>query len=177
MDGSCLIAISTPLTEANFFTKLISFKDPEDGELFFKTLHIGLICKNCLKKTDIVEMSKCPHQLHKLPPWKTGDRQERLRIISEHHDSAARGLRENYGIAQDTYLTVLPRDPIMSVFSDDRIIANKHSKLDNPSFIVMAIDPNAGGDSETAIVSGYFMHERHNTNCFTGVVHTSFFFN
>jgi hypothetical protein len=34
----------------------------------------------------------------------------------------------------------------------------------------MTIDPNAGGSSETAIISGYFIHEAHNSNCFTGVV-------
>ena len=112
--GTCLIAISTPLTEANFFTKLVTFKD-SDGQLFFKTLHIGLICKNCLKKTDLVEMVKCPHELHKLPHWKSSELQERLRIISENFDNAARGARENYGVPANSYETVLPHDEIKKV--------------------------------------------------------------
>lgn len=111
VEGTALIAISTPLTEANFFTKLVTFKGP-DGEPFFKTLHIGLVCKKCLLKPDLTEMLKCPHEQHKLPPWKSGERQEWLRFITENFDNAARGARENYGIPASSYMGVLPHEEI-----------------------------------------------------------------
>jgi hypothetical protein len=115
VEGSCLIALSTPLTEANFFTKMISFKD-DDGELFFKTLHIGLVCKNCLNKTSVVEMMGCQHNKHKLPPWKSGDRQERLLMISRTFDpDSARNGRETFGVAGSSYDTVLPQEEIKKV--------------------------------------------------------------
>ena len=56
------------------------------------------------------------------------------------------------------------------MFSDTKEIQKKYIKRDDdPSFIVMTIDPGAGA-SETAIISGYFIHEKHNTDCFTAVV-------
>jgi hypothetical protein len=114
MSRSCLIAITTPLTEANFITKLISFK--ENGkDLFFKTLHVGLICSECYKNEDLAKATHCPHNKHKLPPWKSNERQERLRIISENFDSDSRGARENFGMVADNGSGVFPAKKIKDV--------------------------------------------------------------
>ncbi len=59
---------------------------------------------------------------------------------------------------------------IDEVFSKDPAIMSKFTVRHDPSMIIMAVDPNAGGDSETAIVSGYFIHERNNATTFTGVI-------
>ncbi len=74
MDKSALVALSTPLTEANFFSKMIMHQD-EAGELYFRTLHIGLICKVCALLPDIIKRMQCPHKNHELPQWKAGWRQ------------------------------------------------------------------------------------------------------
>jgi hypothetical protein len=180
MSRSCLIAITTPLTESNFITKLITFK--EDGkELFFKTLHVGLICNECYKDDDLAKATHCPHNKHKIPPWKSNERQERLRIITEKFDDNSRGARENYGMFADDTSGVFPRKKIKEVlnnpseyllfkiFSEDVALHSKYYKTEDPLFLVMAIDPGAG-HSETAIVSGYFVNERTGANNYTGVV-------
>jgi len=170
-EGACLIGISTPLTAANFFTKLVTFKN-DDGSLFFKTLHIELICNECRKKKkkDVKEMIQCPHNLHKLPTWRPKERQDRLRIISEHFGDPNMGARELFGEITEDFGNALPTDEIEAVFSEDLKVASQFLTTENPTFILVAIDPNYGGQSETAIVSGYFIVERHNTETFTGVV-------
>ena len=42
MRVTSLIAISTPLDEFNFFSKILNLHD-DDGHPFFDTIHIGLV--------------------------------------------------------------------------------------------------------------------------------------
>lgn len=168
MSDSCLIAITTPLTEANFITKLITFK-PDGKELYFKTLHIGLICKKCFENEDLANATHCPHNKHKLPPWKPDERQSRIKTITETFDDSSRNVRENYGMVADSHQGVLPAKLVKQVFSDDFNIALKYTNTEEPGFIIMTIDPGAG-KSETAIISGYFIKEAHNVSIYTAVV-------
>jgi hypothetical protein len=72
--------------------------------------------KDCLKKPNIVEMTECQHNRHKLPPWKSGDRQERLLIISKNFDpDIAINARENIEISGSSCVTLLPYDEIKKV--------------------------------------------------------------
>jgi len=168
MHTASLAILSTLLDETNFLTKMISYKQ-DDGKYFFKTFHLGLICKECLKKDKPEEMIQCPHDMNKNPPWKSNQKLKRLKEISLQFDNAGRGLRENFGVAASSYRQVLPREHIKSVF-DEKAMQSTSLRLDDPTFIVMTVDPNAGGDSETAIVSGYFIPEPHTSTCFTAVV-------
>ncbi len=90
MDKSVLIALSTPLDEENFFSKMIVHRDA-NGELYFRTLHIGMVCKICAKLEDPLQRLKCSHKNHELPQWKAGWRQDRLKEISAAFDHAGRG--------------------------------------------------------------------------------------
>ena len=60
-------------------------------------------------------MTHCPHSEHKLPHWKTGERQDRLRFIGEQLDNPARTAREIFGQTMDSYESVLPREKIKEV--------------------------------------------------------------
>ncbi|KAK3246110.1 hypothetical protein CYMTET_44331 [Cymbomonas tetramitiformis] len=70
---TALLAISTPLDENNFYSTLLSMKDPLTDGPMFKVLEIKLICEACAKKgvKDV-----CPHRRELIPPWKNDHRRE-----------------------------------------------------------------------------------------------------
>jgi hypothetical protein len=177
MRKAALVAISTPLDEMNWFTKLMQFTTKrnvidENGntneieEFFFHTLHIGLVCENCAKSQSADKMIQCVHMAHMEPPWKGGDRRDRIKQVSMEFGDVARGLRETFGKVIGDDNRSFPQDKIRALLGPEHQERTCH----NPSFIVMTIDPGAGGNSETAIASGYFLNEPQNRTCFTGVI-------
>jgi hypothetical protein len=178
MKKAALVAISTPLGEMNWFTKLMRHTtkskvinelgiESEAEELFFHTLHIGLICDNCMKLQDPDKMSECTHMAYLEPPWKGGGRRERIKQLSLAFGDSARGIRENAGMVADSQVgKAFPLPLVRKLFGEEHLTRS----CKNPSFILMAIDPGAGGGSETAIISGYFLNEPWNRSCFTGVI-------
>jgi hypothetical protein len=149
---------------------MINFKQ-DNGEFFFQTAHMSLICPECLKLDTAAEMILCRHEEYKLPQWKSGPKQARLTQLTLKFDNAGRGLRENFGLPESSQETSFDKKHIKAIFDDDgKRVGQNYRGTPDPTFIMMAIDPNAGGESETAIISGFFLNETPNKTIFTTVI-------
>lgn len=66
MKNTALVAISTPLDSANFYSTLTSMKD-EDGNPVFDVLQAKGACDACVEQLE--DPSKCPHVQLERPAW------------------------------------------------------------------------------------------------------------
>jgi hypothetical protein len=78
MTKTALICISTPMDSFNFYTALVNLVHPQTGLPIFNTYKLELICSRCKKKRD---STKCMHNLKYIPPWKSQDKLEIVKII------------------------------------------------------------------------------------------------
>jgi hypothetical protein len=151
MKNASFIAISTPRDSQNFFSRMLELTD-KDGSTLFNVKHIGLTCPACLQLPTYQEMMACTHGAYKLPPWKSHEKGERLKIISEKLDDPARNLRENSGIVADDSNTVFLANIVKRLF----LPGIMHTTMAAPKRIYLMADPNAGGStSNLSLVSGY----------------------
>jgi hypothetical protein len=80
MIGVCMVGISTPKGTQNFFHDLITMRDAR-GNLLFNVFRMELICDACKAMDSAAKRTECVHRMHLLPPWKTLERQERIKMI------------------------------------------------------------------------------------------------
>lgn len=94
---TAFIGISTVLDDFNHFSKFLTLKD-NDGDDFFNVIRIELICDAC-KKLPIDMQKKCKHAPASLiPPWKSGEKNDRSKILAKLDLKAGRNARESMGI-------------------------------------------------------------------------------
>lgn len=161
MRTTSLIAISTPLDEFNFFSKILNMRD-DDGNSFFDTVQIGLVCDDCLKLDSHADRLKCPHLKDMLPPWKSASRNERFKKLMIETGNAARGLRENAGVVASDRATVFQRKDIENLFitpKPPQLIDLDQLNIQIP-LLFITCDPDSDGSSEMALVAGFI-----NTTC------------
>lgn len=77
-----LLAISTPLDEFNYYSKLVEQKD-ENGDPFFKTIKAGRICEDCglLPYEDMIKCDHVPDGAH----WKNPHKLKRLKVCEAYN--------------------------------------------------------------------------------------------
>lgn len=157
MKRTTMIAISTPLDENNYFSTLVNLRDV-DGSPFFYTYHIGLVCDACKKLPTAQEQYKCKHMDHVLPPWKSAAKNERFKYLYQETNNAAMGMRENAGVIISGANTVFKREHIERLFPK----TEKDRLFDLATFAnypiqnaFLCCDPDADGNSELALVSGF----------------------
>ena len=75
-----LLAISTVTSEINFFTRLLRMRDKNTNLPMFTTLSVTLACNKCREDGKSAE---CPHMLHLVPRWQSGDRHIKLKTIMQ----------------------------------------------------------------------------------------------
>ena len=90
VDGTSLIAISTPLDETNFFSVLLQLRKP-NGQPLFLNLQIELVCAKCLESGE----TTCPHNANNAPEWKTAARTDLVKSLM---GDSAMWLREQAGV-------------------------------------------------------------------------------
>ena len=144
-----MLAISTPLEEQNYYSQLLMQKDPVTGEPFFNTIRINLICEDC-KKLEHEQMIKCTHNVSAMPPWKNTRRHARYARLYQGQE--ALGLRENAGIVTNDGTPAFPPEAIDMMFNLPRQSIDK-----SPDYMFMTVDPNGGGPSKLAVMSGYLI--------------------
>ena len=93
LKNTALLAISTPMDEFNFYSKLTELKD-DKGLPFFNTIKAGRICKQC-SLLPHEEMLKCDH-VKDTAHWKSVRKGKRLKML--YGGDEARGLRELGGV-------------------------------------------------------------------------------
>jgi hypothetical protein len=146
VNGTSLLAISTPDDQYNYYSKLLELKDPDnDGQLMFNVIKIGLNCENCTKLN-----KTCPHMQKKLPEWKSGARMRKVEVIMASQPEAL--LRESRGVVADVDKPMYEKADIDAFSTRElfQIDPTKHGALS----IHIGIDPSGGGSmSDFAIAT------------------------
>jgi hypothetical protein len=143
---TALLAISTPLDEFNYYSKLVEQKD-ENGEPFFMTIKAGRVCDDC-SRLPYEQMIKCDHVVDGAH-WKNPRKLKRLKVLYDGDE--ARGLRELGGIPASDFTACFQKNDIETIFTNQR----RHP-LAAPDAIFVTIDPNGGGVSKMGVASGYY---------------------
>ncbi len=146
LTGTALLAISTPLDEFNYYSKLVEQKD-DDGNLFFNTFKAGRICEDC-GLLPHEQMIKCNH-VKDGAHWKSSHRLKRLKCLYDGDE--ARGLRELGGIPATAFTACFQKKDIDTLFANPR-----YTTLARPDCLYITSDPNGGGASKMGMASGYF---------------------
>jgi hypothetical protein len=151
--GTALIAISTPLKKANFYSELCELKDHEGGKVF-NVIQITMACEKCeqIKRKATDKPRVCKHVLNRLPPWKDAEKHELVKLIYEQVGRSGDYDRESRGMIKDDGDAAFQPEWI-DAFERRAPYRNTHA----PRWILTTCDPNGGGSSsDTAIVSAYF---------------------
>ena len=159
---TCLIGISTPLNENNYFSKLLNLFD-DNGEPFFDVIHIGLVCDECLKLELQSDQLQCTHLNDNLPPWKSIARNERFKKLYIETGNASMGLRENAGASASDIKSIFDKKMLEGILINP--IAPHYLNLNILNIRVpllwITCDPDADGPSEMSIVSGFINTSSH----------------
>jgi hypothetical protein len=151
MKDAVFLALSTPLGSDNWLSQAIAVKD-ENGNPYFPAIQVGLVCDQCLASGQKDIMEQCEHRRGITPPWKSEDREFRMRKVTSLLDDPGRAMRENAGIIIDSMETEFDQQLLKQWFENPPTIMADYI----PDHLFICIDPDAGGgNSQCAIISGY----------------------
>ena len=134
MSNSVMIMISTPVNTFNFFSKLLTLKDPR-GNPMFLTYSVDLVCARC-RAGDAPE--KCRHLSHMLPRWKSEEKMSLAEMIMQGEEVTTL-LRESRGLVIDDETSYFDREDIEELV---RRAPWTPRPDERPRYVVVAIDPN-----------------------------------
>lgn len=115
-----------------------------DGKELFRNIQVGLACAACVAAG---KADSCEHNQDEIPPWKSREKFDMVKAL--YGDRKDLLMRESMGIVTEDQ-TSLFRAPWVDAFMDACVAPP------DPRFILVACDPNGGGDSHMAIVSATF---------------------
>ena len=143
MGTTSLLAISTVTSEINFFTRLLRMRDKTTNLPLFSTLSVTLACAACREDGRAAE---CPHMLHLVPRWQSGDRHLKLKTVMQDRPDLIES--ELSGLAFDSLQQVFRGVDLDIMFSQ-----TPPAPVTNET-IHLFIDPAAGGPgSDYAVLS------------------------
>jgi hypothetical protein len=152
MKKTKLFGITTPShDEHNFFSRMLVLKDPSTDKNIFGVLIVDLACDECKKKNRAIH---CRHMQNLLPHWKGSEKFELTSLMYGEGGSDTH-LRESMGILTSADDKLFERSLINKL--KNRPTWENVSSWYKPTHIFMAIDPNAGGSSDMAIMSIAFV--------------------
>lgn len=150
VNNTAVLGISTPLGEDNYYSALTNLKDENERPLF-RSLSVELVCPVCRKK-DENQMS-CVHRMDVLPPWKSQNRQEKVRRIMSSCPELF--MQEAMGIVVSSRNGVFTKAQTQNL--KDGLEATEKDlepiKIGTGWPIFICIDPTGGGGSKLALVS------------------------
>lgn len=145
VEGTAVIAISTPLEEDNFFTQMTRMKDPISGKPMFQSLTIQLCCDECRAK-GVIDV--CPHKKSYVPPWKADEgRNAKVKALMSNNSDMYQ--REALGISMSTQ-DMCFEPATIDTFSAAKINMVPFIGTIRNAFI--AVDNNGGGANCMAII-------------------------
>jgi hypothetical protein len=148
MGNTCLIAISTLTSEISFYTRLMKIKDKVTGLPMFTTLSVTLACTKCIAEG---KAAQCPHMLHLVPNWQSGDRHIKLKTIMEDRPDLIES--ELSGLAFNACQQVFRNEDLDIMFQQPcpTWVFN--------STICIVIDPAAGGPGSDYAIISFWRHK------------------
>jgi hypothetical protein len=147
VEGTAILAISTPLDEENFYTQMTRMKDPVTDGFLFKSLSIELMCPDC-KAKGLIDV--CPHRRSILPPWKAdAARNEKVKALMANKQDMYQ--REHLGISVSTNITAFEPKGL-----DDfaKSCIKMHPFYTTTKRAFLAVDTCGGGTNCMALVGG-----------------------
>ena len=146
MDATALICISTPQDNLNFYSEMFTMKGPDQKSLF-RSIQVGLACAECLAAG---KGDSCTHNEDEIPPWKSREKFDLIKSL--YGDRKDLLLRESVGAITEDQTSLFPTHWVDDMFDNPISLHTGGVK-----HVVVACDPNGGGDSHMAIVSCVFM--------------------
>ena len=128
----------------NFYSDMFTMTGP-DGKELFRSIKVGLACEACIKAG---KGDSCEHNQDVIPPWKSRDKFDMVKAL--YGDRKDLLLRESVGLVTEDQSS-LYRAAWVTHF------LGNVSAVPVPRFLLVACDPNGGGDSNMAIVSATFV--------------------
>ena len=138
-----LLAISTVTSEINFFKRLLRMRDKTTNLPLFTTLSVTLACDACREEGKAAE---CPHMLHLVPRWQSGDRHMKLKTVMQDRPDLIES--ELSGLAFDSNQQLFKSSQLDTMFAQD-----PPTPVLNEA-VYLFIDPAGGGpQSDYAVLS------------------------
>lgn len=147
MKNTALLALSSPEGSDNYYSRLINHVDEKTGRAFFRIVDCFMICEAC-RKLEPDKQILCNHIKQKAH-WLSARKSQRL--ISLYATDPATAIREFGGIIADDFASCFRKEDIKLLYDARPAVINY-----SPDYVYVAVDPNGGGPSQMAIVSGYF---------------------
>ena len=124
---------------------MFTMKGP-DGMSLFRTIEVGLACEACIKAG---KGSECPHNVDNIPPWKSKEKFDFVKAL--YGDKQDLLMRESVGAVTEDQSSLFPSHWVERTMENFITLGQGHVP-----YIIVACDPNGGGDSQMALVSVTF---------------------
>lgn len=141
----CVLCLLCKQDSLNFYSEMFQMKGP-DGKELFRNIQVGLACAECVAAG---KADSCEHNQDEIPPWKSREKFDLVKAL--YGDRKDLLMRESMGVVTEDQSSLF-RAQWVDAFMDGVVMTP------DPHFILVACDPNGGGDSHMAIVSATFLH-------------------
>jgi hypothetical protein len=122
---------------------MFTMKGP-DGKELFRNIQVGLACAACVAAGTAED---CEHNQDEIPPWKSREKFDMVKAL--YGDRKDLLMRESMGIVTEDQTSLFRVDWVDQFMAASTVVPTTR-------FILVACDPNGGGDSHMAIVSATF---------------------
>jgi hypothetical protein len=138
LKNTCLLALSSPEGDSNYYSELMNLKDEKTGELFFKIVDCVMVCDDC-KKKDRTEWLECNH-IQQSAFWLDSRKTHRIKMLYKTNPALA--AREIQGVVVSDYKPCFQRSDVEHTFALPHVTTPSV-----PYYIFTSADPNGGGPS------------------------------
>lgn len=147
IEVTSVIAISTPSTQDNYYSKLMSLKTKR-GDPVFTVFTAKRMCAICVAEG----RDTCPHIEVEKAPWKSGGKRDIVEALYGANTTLAK--RELQGDVTDDLHAAYASRMVQATFDAPRItLKDTMGGKTSPNVIYIAIDPSGGGASKFSMVS------------------------
>jgi hypothetical protein len=141
------LGISSPAGRNTFFSKIFNAKFPSTDRNVVNGYVYEGCCDDCKRKE---KPENCNHEPWKYPPWlHAGEKMEAIRAILA--DDIETFNKEQKGILMETEKNVYVEGKLVERLRKRPLYIWRGQE--HPSFILIACDPNQGGECDTAVTA------------------------
>lgn len=133
VNGTSIVAITTPLGQDNYYTDLLQKIDPETEQMQWNLIQFTLVCEKC-REQGISE--KCSHNKSLMPQWKSGTRQKLVRSLLDDGKFLTEAMGE---FGSHKHACFDPMDVDKCFLNPVQVLPKPRS----PFTIYMSVDPTA----------------------------------
>ena len=147
MKKTSLVMLSSPEGDENYYSQLLNLKNPKTGKNLFRVHNPRNICDKCLKLPPDRAIL-CTH-IKQSAHWINQRKSQMLMLM--YSTDPTRAMNEYQGVAISNFIPCFDKEEIAFMFDNE--LYNTRSI---PELLFISVDPNGGGNSNMAIVTGYY---------------------